>query len=174
MKLGHAVVFQNLQVHFVQPRFLVNKHCFDLVVGKDCLESLRDLALNSDGDVFFNKVLDHGKVVGVVVASVCQVKEIFLDASFEFVKIPLLDLASLQNLNLVQVSVNLVLEPLQPILNLSQSLVVLVCELIQISNGLSIVRNFVPQEVERLRNLLILVFKSVNHFCLPLFLTLLH
>lgn len=69
VQVRHAVVVEDDLVHFAEDLFFVFLQLFDIVRNKwlqHRMQGFTDLALNADGHVLLNEVLDHGEVVLVV------------------------------------------------------------------------------------------------------------
>ena len=66
-------------MHFTKPELLISSQRLSLLVWKHLLQSLTDLTLNPDWYIFFNKVLNHGKVVSMSFSLRLQVQKLFID-----------------------------------------------------------------------------------------------
>ena len=82
-----------------------------LSLGKQALKCFADLTLDSDGNVLLDEVLNHGKVIGVVLGVIPEIINILLDP-------PDLFLEAYLALLLVLAVIYLALLSLQPLLEI--------------------------------------------------------
>ena len=65
-------------MHFTKPELLISSQRLSLLVWKHLLQSLTDLTLNPHWYIFFNKVLNHGKVVSMSFSLRLQIQKLFI------------------------------------------------------------------------------------------------
>jgi len=65
-KVWHSIIIKNYDVKLFQYFFFVFFQYFDFFLRQNLLKSLSYLTLNPNGNVFFNEVFNHGKVISMV------------------------------------------------------------------------------------------------------------
>lgn len=78
VKARHTVVLQYKLMHLVETQLLEGSQGLRLLVRKNLLKSLTDLTLNPDWNVLLNEVLNHGKVIAVILCLQRQLRGEFI------------------------------------------------------------------------------------------------
>ena len=78
----HTIVIQNYLVELSEFPFLVISQILNLFIRQDLLQGVRDLGLNTNRDVLFHKVLDHSKVITVVLRFSPQLYKFFVESLY--------------------------------------------------------------------------------------------